>query len=146
MLNKYLEKFKVRAEFTKKECQHWFVRRPGIIESFVVENNGKITDFFSFYSLPSSILKHEKYKKLNAAYSYYYFNTSMSLKDLYLNALIKAKELDYDVFNALDIMDSKTIFDELLFNGGDGYLQYYLYNWKLNTNVLYPSEIGVVLM
>lgn len=107
LLNNYLKKFKVRPEFTKKECQHWFVRRPGIIESFVVENKGKVTDFFSFYSLPSSILKNPKYKKLNAAYSYYYVNTSMSLKDMYLNTLIKAKELEYDVFNALDIMDNK---------------------------------------
>merc|ERR1711924_557712 len=28
---------------------------------------------FSFYSLPSSVLKHEKHTKLHAAYCYYYF-------------------------------------------------------------------------
>ena len=57
--------------------------------------------------MPSTILKNPKYKKLNAAYCYYYFNNSLSINDLYLNALIKAKELDYDVFNALDIMENE---------------------------------------
>ena len=36
--------------------------------------------------------------------------------------MIRAKELGYDVFNALDIMENKEVFDDLLFNGGDGYL------------------------
>lgn len=31
-----------------------------------------ITDLVSFYSLPSSIMKHPKHKILNAAYMYYY--------------------------------------------------------------------------
>ena len=31
-----------------------------------------ITDLISFYSLPSTIMKHKKYNLLNAAYLYYY--------------------------------------------------------------------------
>ena len=60
--------------------------------------------------------------------------------------MIRVKELGYDVFNALDIIENKEVFDDLLFNGGDGYLLYYLYNWKLNTNALYPNEMNVVLL
>ena len=146
LLNEYLKKFKLFTEYTKKECQHWFVRREGIIESYVIEKKGKITDFFSFYNLPSSILNHKNYKLLKAAYSYYFINNSMSLKELYKIALIKAKELNYDVFNTLDIMGNMEIFEDLLFSGGDGYLQYYLYNWKLKSTILMPKEIGVVLM
>lgn len=32
----------------------------------------RITDLISFYSLPSSIMKHAKHKVLNAAYMFYY--------------------------------------------------------------------------
>ena len=32
----------------------------------------KITDFFSFYSLPSTIIQHDKHKLLEAAYLFYY--------------------------------------------------------------------------
>jgi len=70
----------------------------------------------------------------------------MTLEELYKIALIKAKELDYDVFNALDIMENKTVFENLKFSSGDGFLNYYLYNWKLKESVLKPSSMGVVLM
>jgi glycylpeptide N-tetradecanoyltransferase len=32
----------------------------------------KITDFFSFYSLPSTVIGHDKHKVVNAAYLFYY--------------------------------------------------------------------------
>lgn len=79
------------------------VPRPNVIESFVVEKDKKITDFVSFYSLPSSILKHVEHTTLNVAYSYYNVPNEHSLEDLMKNALTKAKEKGYDVFNALDV-------------------------------------------
>ena len=47
------------------------------------------------------------------------------------DALIKAKTLDLDVFNALNILDNSLFLDELKFSSGDGYLHYYIYNWDL---------------
>jgi glycylpeptide N-tetradecanoyltransferase len=47
------------------------------------------------------------------------------------NALILAKQLDFDVFNALDIMENTQFLKELKFSAGDGNLHYYLYNWKM---------------
>ena len=58
----------------------------------------------SFYSLPSSILKHPTYNLLNVAYSYYYFNSKYSVTELTKDALILAKNKGYDVFNCLDVM------------------------------------------
>lgn len=118
----FIERFDIYTEYSKKEFRHFFIRRENIIESFVIEHKGKITDFFSFYCLPSSILNHKKYKELKAAYSYYFVNGSVSMTKLYKIALIKAKELGYDVFNALDIMENESVFKELLFAPGDGYL------------------------
>jgi len=47
-------------------------------------------------------------------------------------ALIVAKKNDFDVFNALDIMDNSSFLKELNFSPGDGNLHYYLYNWRLS--------------
>lgn len=35
-----------------------------------------------------------------------------------------------DVFNALDVMQNKTVLESLKFGIGDGNLHYYLYNYK----------------
>lgn len=82
--------------------------RENVIESFVVEDpeSKKITDFTSFYSLPSSVLKHETHKMLHVAYSYYNVPGKHSLTDLVRDALILAKEKGYDVFNALDVQEN----------------------------------------
>lgn len=67
--------------------------RKGVIDTFVVENEltKEITDFLSFYHLPSSILKHEVHKTLNVAYSYYNVANTVSPEELMRNALILAK-------------------------------------------------------
>lgn len=67
-----------------------------------------------------------------------------TLKELFTELLIQARSNNYDVFNALDIMDNLTVFKELKFGIGDGNLQYYLYNWRCQTMV--PSQIGIVLV
>ena len=37
---------------------------------------------------------------------------------------------NFDVFNALDLMENKSFLEELKFGMGDGHLHYYLYNFK----------------
>jgi hypothetical protein len=39
-------------------------------------------------------------------------------------------QMGFDVFNALDLMENKEFLEKLKFGVGDGFLQYYLYNWK----------------
>ena len=72
MLNNYLSQFKLHISFTEDEVAHFLLPQEWVIESYVVDDgNNKITDFISFYSLPSSVLKHAEHKILNVAYSYY---------------------------------------------------------------------------
>lgn len=120
--------------------------REWVVESFVVEDpsNDEITDFISFYSLPSSILKHPTHKTLHVAYSYYYFTGKNSLLDLQRDALIMAKNKGYDVFNALDIKNNEEFLKELKFGVGDGNLHYYFYNWRVPK--LAPQDCGIVLV
>lgn len=59
LLNEYLAKFEVKLKFSEKEVAHMLLPKNNVIYSFVVENSEskKITDFVSFYNLPSTILK-----------------------------------------------------------------------------------------
>jgi glycylpeptide N-tetradecanoyltransferase len=145
-LNAYLQQFKFHIQFTKEEIEHFFMPREWVIESFVVEDTqtDEITDFVSFYSLPSQVLKNENHKILNVAYSYYYFTGKHSLTDLTKDVLICAKNRGYDVFNALDIMHNKEYLEELKFGVGDGNLHYYFYNWRIEK--LTPQDVGMVLV
>ncbi|KAK9395695.1 Glycylpeptide N-tetradecanoyltransferase [Crotalus adamanteus] len=52
-------------------------------------------------------------------------------------------EKGFDVFNALDLMENKTFLEMLKFGIGDGYLQYYFYNWKCPS--MGPEKVGLVL-
>ena len=109
--------------------------------------DGEVTDFVSFYTLNSSIIGHEKYNKLSAAYAFYNFTVSNDgerLKDLIRDALIIAKQRNFDVFNMTEVLQHKKVTGELLFKPGDGLLAHYLYNWRIKA--INASDIGIVLV
>lgn len=54
---------------------------------------GEVTDFLSFYTLPSTIMNHPTHKSLKAAYSFYNVHTKTPLIDLMSDALILAKSV-----------------------------------------------------
>jgi len=145
LLTGYLKKFPLHPEFTQDDIAHWLLPREGVVYSFVREANpGEVTDFFSFYSLPSTILGNDKYNLLKAAYSYWNVAKTVPLYELMHDALILAKQNDFDVFNALNVMENETFLKELKFGIGDGFLQYYLYNWKCPK--IEPCGMGLVLL
>lgn len=130
MLSEYLDKFDLAPRFTKEEVEHWFMPQEDVVNSYVVERDGKILAFTSFYTLSSTVINHPTYDSIKAAYSFYNFaNEPVTLIDLMRDALIMAKKMNYDVFNALDLMENKQFLEELKFGMGDGDLQYYLHNW-----------------
>lgn len=144
LITGYLKKFSLHPEFQADEVSHWVLPREGVIYAYVREHNGEVTDVCSFYSLPSSILGNEKYNLLKAAYSYWNVATTVPLHELMLDALIYAKQKDFDVFNALNAMENDQFLKELKFGIGDGFLQYYLYNWKCPK--IEPCGVGLVLL
>ena len=60
---------------------------------FSLQRNGTITDFVSFYTLPSTIMHHPQHKLLKAAYSFYNVSTATPWVDLMQDALIVAKNV-----------------------------------------------------
>lgn len=81
LLNKYLTRFDFAPVFeTDQDVEHWILPHEKVVWSYVVEDpkTKKITDMFSFYSLPSSVIGNPKHSTLNAAYMFYY---AMELND-----------------------------------------------------------------
>ena len=118
--------------------------RENVIYTYVDGEPGAITDVFSFYCLPSQVLDHPDHSTLKVAYSFYNVSTTDRLLEGMNTLLHRAKELEFDVFNALDVMENKSFLEELKFGIGDGELHYYLFNWRIRK--LDPSEIGIVLV
>lgn len=145
LLNKKLSQYKLHPTLSEEEVRHWLVPRKGVIFTYVVENNnGDITDFASFYSLPSSVLGNEKHPALFAAYQFWSAANTVSLTDLTNDVFVRAREEGFDVFNALDLMENQSMFEPLKFGIGDGLLHYYLYNWR--ASVMKPADIGLILL
>ncbi|PLB54541.1 N-myristoyl transferase [Aspergillus steynii IBT 23096] len=147
LLERYLKRFDMNQAYTKEEIEHWLVHRENadkeqVVWSYVVEDpeTHKITDFFSFYNLESTVIQHPKHKNVRAAYLYYYatetaFTGDMkALKERLLqlmnDALILAKKAHFDVFNALTLQDNPLFLEQLKFGAGDGQLHFYLYNYR----------------
>lgn len=142
ILNKYLNKFDLHTIFTEEDVIHWFIPKERIIYSYVLENNGIITDFISFVEIDSSIIK--KNDMLRTAMLFYFAANNLTIKELINEAIIYAKINGFDVFNALDIMGTKDILEELKFDLGTGTLVYNFYNYKVkDINV---NNIGTMLL
>ncbi|PPQ93264.1 hypothetical protein CVT25_015262 [Psilocybe cyanescens] len=174
LYTKYMKRFDMAPIFEVDEVRHQFLsgmgrgdigsagagRRQGQVTwSYVVEdpNTKKITDFFSFYSLPSTVIGNVNNPILEAAYLFYYASETglqgegaeqdERLKQRLLlligDALIIANEAKFDVFNALTLMDNMPILQDLKFGLGDGFLNFYLYNWRTLPLAGMNSEGGV---
>ena len=98
----------------------------------------------SFYHLHSSIIGHPQHKTLCAVYSFYNVANTVTTTALLGDLLTLAYAVGADVFNALDVMDNASAFDELKFGQGDGFLHYYVYNWRCPQ--IAPEQVGMVLV
>lgn len=186
LMRQYMSRFDLIPIMSDEEVRHNFISGKGTGEmvngrrhqqvtwSYVVENPSThlITDFVSFYHLPSTAMKCDPPQTIDAAYLFYYATTAapscaylnqpldesegsrpttlfeppswsretaeerLCLKkrliSLIGDALTVAQRANFDVFNALTLMDNALFVKELQFGAGDGFLHYYLYNWKVH--------------
>jgi len=153
---RYMARFGMAAVMNETEIRHYLLsghgegpikkgRRQGqVVWSYVVEDptTHNITDYISFYNLPSSVTSpNAKHPILDAAYLFYYATDVVfkpngdvlfkrRLEELVTDAMIIASQAKFDVFNALTLMDNPNFLPHLKFGSGDGLLNYYLYNWR----------------
>lgn len=146
LLAGYLRKFRIAPVMSEEEVAHWLVHRPDVVFAYVVEaRGGGITDLLSFYTLPSTVIGHDQYDNLKAAYMFYTVPGATPLPQLMQDALVLARNTGHDVFNALDIFENEGLLKELKFGVGDGKLRYYLFNWRV-AQELRPGEVGLVML
>lgn len=136
LLTRYLGRTEMAQEFTDEEVEHWLIGRPAerVIWSYVVEDpeTGKITDFFSFYNLESTIIGDDRHDDLNVAYQFYYateaaftgkpVDLKVRLNELVADTLVLSRDHGFDVFNALTLLDNPLFLQDQKFGAGDGYL------------------------
>lgn len=119
LLKRYLNRFDMAPEFDRSEIEHWILHDEKttleqVIWSYVVEdpNTKKITDFFSFYCLESSVIGNQKHDNVRAAYMFYYATEKAfeenekglkeRLNSLVLDALILAKKVNLQILCLTD--------------------------------------------
>jgi glycylpeptide N-tetradecanoyltransferase len=86
----------------------------------------KVTDFFMFYSLPSTVIGNEKHPTLACAYLYYYatdvaFKTGAEedgrlaerVEALIGDAVVLAYQAGFHILNAMTLMDNVPAFKTL---------------------------------
>jgi len=112
LLNRYLARFDMAPNYSIEEVEHWFVYgdREQVIWSYVVEDeqSHKITDFWSFYNLESSIINNQKYDTIKAAYLFYYASEaafSETLSPMEIKAALKMR-LNVLIHDALIVAKS----------------------------------------
>ncbi|KZT71329.1 N-myristoyl transferase [Daedalea quercina L-15889] len=161
LYNRYMDRFGTAHIMDEEEIRHsllsgrgegpstpdsWKIpREKQVVWTYVVENpeTHRITDYFSFFSLPSTVMTTDKHNLLNAAYVFYYATDvalldgaeedgrlKKRLEEVLGDCLIIANCCQFDVVNALTLMDNVQFLSELRFHTGDGMLNYYLYNWR----------------
>ncbi|KAF6009290.1 hypothetical protein HII13_003635 [Brettanomyces bruxellensis] len=156
LFTRFQKRYQLTQLFTKEELTHLLLgddeeqEKPDgekVIVTYVVENTEKkITDFFSFYVLPFTVLNNSVYKSLGVGYLYYYATETgldkprydaqatnelkKRLENLISDALVLAKGIGMDVFNAMTSQDNVLFLEDLKFGPGDGFLNYYLFNYK----------------
>ena len=141
--------YKVHISFTEEEVAHYMLPKNEIVFSYLIKDyhTGKVTDFTSFYSLPSSVLNHAEHKRINAAYGYYSFakdGDPTRFTALMKDALVLAKREKFDTVNVTEVMMHRHGLEKNMFKAGDGSLAHYLYNWRIN--MVKPEDVGIVLV
>ena len=161
LLNEYLDRYLMHPGFSEEEVAHYFLPKTDIVNSYVIDPqiasaagsgeppaSSEIKDFASFYTLNSTIIRHPKHNILRAAYAYYNVANTVSFHDLMYNNLIAAYNLQYDVFNCLELMENGGVVKDLKFGMGDGFLRYYMFNWRFAEKAghIRGDQLGLVLM
>lgn len=84
--------------YTRETFAHQFLSRANIVSSFVVEENGKITDFISFYIIPTTVIS----QKLTLKIAYIYYCASNRTTELVSDILPIVRDMGIDCFNVLN--------------------------------------------
>lgn len=144
LLNKFLLNFKINLNISEKEFKYLFLPRENLIFSWILKNNGLITDFISFVNLSLIVNNNSKYSEIKEATLFYYFTNSITLTELMANSLYSLKKLNFDSVSCINQMNNNEFLEKLNFRLSNGNLNYYLYNWDCPKISI--DNIGLVII
>jgi len=138
--NNFQKKYKIAVYFELENFKHHFLG----IDSYVVETDNEITDFFSFFPLNIKYKDPKKYEKINRYILYHYFNLKNDINELIENLLYIIKNKGGDYVSCLEQYDNKKFFNNLEFKRATTYLNFFLYNWICPA--IEKKDLGVILI
>ena len=124
ILKDYFKKFKIVPVVNETWVKHWLLPRDGVMYSYL---NDETSDFLSFYGIPYD--KVGSTDTVNQAYLFYMTG------DNFNDAFLIAQNAGFDVFNTLDVVHSEDLLKKHRFLKGTGYVNYHLFDWKLDCEI-----------
>ncbi|KAF1776460.1 Myristoyl-CoA:protein N-myristoyltransferase, conserved site [Phytophthora cactorum] len=133
------------TSYDQNDVAHWMLPRQGVINAYVVENPEDPQDHGLHELLPPAVDGHWPRQAQQTQRGVLVLQRGHvgAAHGSHERPLIMAKKDDFDVFNALSLMDNMEFLKELKFGPGDGDLMYYLYNWRCPR--MEGDKVGIVL-
>lgn len=102
------------------------------LKTFVGLNDDEsISSVISYYVIDSKILENESVSKISCAYIFHNIaENANALCSIFSQLIDIFSQSGIDVINCLNTMNNMILIEEFGFKPGDGYLNYYFYNWK----------------
>jgi hypothetical protein len=110
-LNKKLSGYKLTIFWDVPTFTHYFMGKPDVVYTWVILENNIITNMISFYII-NNITKNKDYPEYVGGYLGYYFNESLDLYQLINIGFEKAKEVNVDVFNIVNIFELNNVIEK----------------------------------
>jgi glycylpeptide N-tetradecanoyltransferase len=141
LLSSYVPKYKLYPIMSLEFFIKTFYNNNYVLCYLCYDDNDKPVDVISYYVLPYKHIESETI--VRAVSLYYYTNHSNNLETWIKNIMIIARNNGHQLFNALNIMETAKVFEDLKFEEGTGILHYLVYKHKVNE--IKSDEIGKIL-
>lgn len=138
LLNSYNSQFRVHTLFDSEEVSYWFLTRPDITYSYVVETGSKIVGFVNYHSL-FQVSQNDQYTRADLTY---YAVDGVSHVDLIGDAILQAKEDGHSLFHAYNTGNNIDFLKEFCFLSHDGSIVY-SYSWNWLCPEMSPRDVAV---
>lgn len=130
VLNEYMDKYNYHPIYSDEEFKHTFFDNKVVTSFVVLDDEGHVTDFSSYYLQPNRVCnsKQEKHPYIRVGYLFYYTSLVETPYRMVKDTLIMAKRNGIDVIDAYNVMENEDLLKELMFEQGRSKSYYYVYN------------------
>lgn len=141
LLTAKLEPCTLAPVYSEAELRHLLLGCPEGVQVYVVETEGQVTEFVSWFTIESQVLNMGSHCIRQAQLLYHGGERE---EQLLRDAMITARNEGYDVFNVTNIMDRTKLLRSFNFCTSVGLLHYYLFNYRMPT--IAPEHIGLAMI